>query len=124
MKPVRRTGDARTPPTTTSSPSQTDNKSVNLTALIHHLGERGCINVLIEAGQKLTGELFDLNLVDKVVTYMATDKIIGGHAAPSPIGGIGPESMSNIPHLSDTRIEHLGDDIAIIGYVDYPPETN
>ncbi len=101
-----------------------DNKSVDLTALIHHLGERGCHNVLVEAGQKLTGELFDLKLVDKVVTYMATDKVIGGQTAPSPIGGSGSAAMENIPRLSDTRIEHLGDDIAIIGYVDYAPETD
>ena len=101
-----------------------DNKTVDLSALIHHLGERGCHNVLIEAGQKLTGELFDLKLVDKVVTYMATNKIIGGQTAPSPIGGIGSAAMQNIPHLSDTKIEHLGDDIAIIGYVDYAPETD
>ncbi len=101
-----------------------DNKTVDLTALIHHLGERGCTNVLAEAGEKLTGELFDLKLVDKVVAYMSTDKIIGGQAANSPVGGIGPATMENIPRLSETRFEHLGDDIAIIGYVDYPPETD
>ena len=101
-----------------------DNKTVDLTALIHHLGQRGCHNILVEAGQQLTGELFDLKLVDKIVTYMATDKIIGGQTAPSPIGGAGPAAMENISRLSDTRIEHLGDDIAIIGYVDYAPETD
>ncbi len=101
-----------------------DNKTVDLTALIHHLGERGCHNVLIEAGEKLTGELFHLKLVDKVIAYMATDKIIGGQTAPSPVGGFGPATMRNIPHLSQTRIEHLDNDIAIIGYVDYPQETD
>ena len=101
-----------------------DNETVDLTALLRHLGERGCHNILIEAGEKLTGELFDLKLVDKVVTYVATDKIIGGQTAKSPVGGIGPAAMGNIPRLSKTRIEHLGDDIAIIGYVDYPQETD
>lgn len=101
-----------------------DNETVDLTALLRHLGQRGCHNILVEAGEKLTGELFGLKLVDKVVTYMATDKIIGGQTAKSPVGGIGPAAMGNIPRLSKTRIEHLGDDIAIIGYVDYPQETD
>ena len=101
-----------------------DNKTVDLTALMHHLGERGCVNILAEAGEKLTGELFDLKLVDKVVAYMSTDKIIGGQVANSPVGGIGPATMGNIPRLTETRIEHLGDDIAIIGYVNYPQETD
>ena len=102
-----------------------DNKTVDLTALIHHLGERGCHNVLIEAGEKLTGELFNLKLVDKVVTYMATDKIIGGQTAPSPHRRHRPRNHGKtFPHLSQTRIERLGDDIAIIGYVDYPQETD
>ena len=101
-----------------------DNESVNLHALIRHLGERGCINVLVEAGGKLTGELFDLKLVDKVIAYMSTDKIIGGQTANSPIGGIGPAAMHNITRLNNTRIENLGDDIAIIGYVDYPQEND
>ena len=101
-----------------------DNETVDLTALIRHLGERGCHNILIEAGEKLTGELFDLKLVDKIVAYIATDKVIGGKDALSPVGGLGPAMMPEITHLRNTRIEHLGDDIAIIGYVDYPQETD
>ncbi len=96
-----------------------DNRSVDLQAVMQHLGDRGCVNVLAETGQKLTGELFDLKLVDKVVTYMATDKIIGGTNAFSPVGGTGPASMNSIARLKNTRIEQLGDDIVVIGYVDY-----
>ncbi len=100
-----------------------DNKSVDLTAVIRHLGERGCHNILVEAGEKLTGELFDLKLVDKVVAYIATDKIIGGDSALSPVGGRGPSLISGSPRLRRSRIEQLGDEIAIIGYVDYSEET-
>ena len=101
-----------------------DNKTVDLRALIHHLGNRGCHNVLIEAGEKLTGALFDLKLIDKVVAYIATDKIIGGHDAMSPIGGIGPASMQNIAHLTNTRVETVGNHIAVTGYVEYPQESD
>ncbi len=101
-----------------------DNKSVDITAVIRHLGERGCHNILVEAGEKLTGTLFDLKLVDKVVAYMNTNKIIGGTAALSPIGGEGPTMMSETTQIRAARIEHLGDDIAIIGYVNYSEEMN
>ena len=100
-----------------------DNKSVDLTAVVRHLGERGCVNVLAEAGEKLTGELFDLQLVDKVVAYLSTSKIIGGSQALTPVGGKGPSVMSESARLHNTRIEHLGNDIAVIGYVDYAQET-
>ena len=101
-----------------------DGNSVDLAAVVRHLGERGCVNVLAEAGEKLTGELFDLQLVDKVVAYLSTNKIIGGAQALTPVGGKGPSVMSETARLRNTRIEHLGNDIAVIGYVDYPPETD
>ena len=100
-----------------------DGNSVDLTAVVRHLGERGCVNVLAEAGEKLTGELFDLQLVDKVVAYLSTSKIIGGAQALTPVGGKGPSVMSETARLHNTRIEHLGNDIAVIGYVDYAQET-
>ena len=95
------------------------NASVDLAAVIQHLGERGCHNMLVEAGEKLTGELFDLKLVDKVVVYIATRKIIGGAEALTPVGGIGPATISESSRLCNARIERIGDDMAIIGYVDY-----
>ena len=101
-----------------------DNGSVDLTTVVRHLGERGCLNVLTEAGEKLTGELFDLKLVDKVVAYLATDKIIGGSGALSPVGGRGPAVMGENARLRNIRIEHLAHDIAVVGYVEYPEETD
>lgn len=93
--------------------------SVDLVAVMRHLGERGCINVLVEAGERLTGSLFDRGLVDKVVVYMSTDKIIGGSDALSPVGGCGPSVMRDVTRLKNVRMEQFGEDkdIAIIGYV-------
>ena len=94
-----------------------DNASVDLAAVMRHLGERGCINVLVEAGERLTGSLFDCGLVDKVVVYISTGKIIGGSDALSPVGGCGPSVMRDVARLSNVRTEQFGEDIAIIGYV-------
>ena len=99
------------------TPKQTQN-SVDLAAVIRHLGERGCTNLLVEAGERLTGELFDLKLVDKVVVYISTSKIIGGADAPSPVGGRGPSLMQEIIHLNKKRIQRFDQDVAIIGYVE------
>ena len=94
-----------------------DDGSVDLAAVMRHLGERGCINVLVEAGERLTGSLFDCGLVDKVVVYISTDKVIGGSDALSPVGGCGPSLMRDVARLSNVRMEQFGEDIAIIGYV-------
>ena len=78
--------------------------SVDLTAVVRHLGERGCVNVLAEAGEKLTGELFDLQLVDKVVAYLSTSKIIGGCASVDTRrwqGAIGDERKRKAPQHSN-----------------------
>ena len=98
------------------APSQSED-SVDLAAVMRHLGERGCINVLVEAGERLTGSLFDCGLVDKVVVYISTGKIIGGSDALSPVGGCGPSVMRDVARLKNVRMEQFGEDIAIIGYV-------
>ena len=99
------------------APSKT-NDAVDLSDVVRQLGERGCINVLVEAGERLTGGLFDLHLVDKVVVYVSTTKIIGGSDALSPVGGCGPSVMRDVTRLRNARIERFDDDIAIIGYVE------
>ena len=99
------------------APSKTDD-AVDLSDVVRQLGERGCINVLVEAGERLTGGLFDRDLVDKVVVYISTTKIIGGSNALSPVGGCGPSVMRDVSRLRNTRIERFDDDIAIIGYVE------
>ena len=96
--------------------------SVDLAALMQYLGERGCHNVLMEAGEQLNGALFDMKLVDKVVAYISTSKLIGGADALSPIGGSGSRLMREAVNLTNTRIESLGDDIAVVGYVDHSAE--
>lgn len=97
-------------------------EAVDLLALMRHLGERGCHNVLVEAGERLNGALFDLRLVDKVVSYISPTKLIGGVDALSPIGGRGPRHMGKITRLRNGRTERLGADVAIIGYVDHRQE--
>lgn len=90
---------------------------VDLDALMKLLAERGCANVLIEAGSKLTASFFEAQLIDKVVVYISTSKIIGGENALSPVAGLGAENMTEITKLHNIRTETQGQDIAVIGYI-------
>ncbi|MBI2855878.1 MAG: dihydrofolate reductase family protein, partial [Chloroflexi bacterium] len=73
-------------------------------------------SVLVEGGETLLGSLFDLGLVDKVVAFVAP-VILGGRDAPSPVGGEGVSAMAEAMRLKRTRVDVLGPDVVITGYV-------
>lgn len=91
------------------------NGGVDLRALMAALGERDVVNALVEGGGGVLGTLFDLNLVDKVVAFVAP-VIIGGRDAVSPIAGEGAAHMTDALRLRDTQMRRFGADVAIIGY--------
>ena len=90
--------------------------AVDLDLLLGYLGaERDVTSVLVEGGATLLGSLFDLDLVDKVVAFVAPT-IIGGEEAPTPVGGLGVGTMSAALRLERTKVRRFGRDTAIIGY--------
>jgi diaminohydroxyphosphoribosylaminopyrimidine deaminase / 5-amino-6-(5-phosphoribosylamino)uracil reductase len=74
-------------------------------------------SVLVEGGGALLGSLFDLNLVDKVVAFVAP-KLIGGVGAPGPVGGQGVETIKRAVRLRNVVWEPVGDDMMVTGYVE------
>lgn len=88
---------------------------VDLRALMAALGERDIVNALVEGGGGVLGALFDLNLVDKVVAFVAP-VIIGGRNAVSPVAGEGAAQMTDALRLRDVTMRRFGADVAIIGY--------
>ena len=88
---------------------------VDLAALMKVLGQRGVISLLVEGGGTLLGSLFSEGLVDKVCAFIAPT-IIGGKEAVG-IGGPGVERMTEAQRLTRVRVERLGDDILVIGYL-------
>ena len=88
---------------------------VDLTKLLDELGRRDVISVFVEGGGTLLGSLLDAGLVDRVVGFVAP-VIIGGAAAPTPVGGDGVELMAQALRLVDVRVETFGDDVAISGW--------
>ena len=88
---------------------------VDLENLLALLGNRGVVNLLVEGGGHLAGSLFDLGLVDKVIAFIAPT-IIGGINAPSPVEGIGVDSLSKSFNITNVTTEKIGNDILVIGY--------
>lgn len=94
------------------------NGRVDLHAALQGLAAEWYItSVLVEGGGALLGSLFDLNLVDKVVAFVAP-KLIGGAEAPGPIGGHGVESIKRAVRLGGVEWERVGDDLMVSGYVE------
>ena len=88
---------------------------IDLGSLLDLLGERGCINVMMEAGAALTGSVIDAGLADKVAAFIAP-VIIGGADALPAVGGIGVSVVSSALKLDRIRVEQIGPDVLITGY--------
>ncbi|MGB5916514.1 MAG: bifunctional diaminohydroxyphosphoribosylaminopyrimidine deaminase/5-amino-6-(5-phosphoribosylamino)uracil reductase RibD [Phormidesmis sp.] len=80
------------------------------------LYQRGCVSVLWECGGTLAAEAIAANAVQKVWAFIAP-KIIGGRLAPSPIGDLGLEKMTDAKRLERTVLTAVGDDFLLQGYL-------
>ena len=89
---------------------------VDLLALLQLLGERGCLNLLVEGGGILLGSFFDAGLVDRVQAILAP-MIVGGAAAPTAVAGLGVERMADAIHLERVSVRGFGADMLVEGYV-------
>ena len=94
-----------------------DDGRVSLPALLDELGKRGTLSLLVEGGAEVHASFFSATLVDKVYAYVAP-RLIGGRAAPGPLGGMGIEHLAASTHLHEVDLVRLGDDLLVTGYVD------
>jgi diaminohydroxyphosphoribosylaminopyrimidine deaminase/5-amino-6-(5-phosphoribosylamino)uracil reductase len=79
------------------------------------LGQREISSVLLEGGGTILASAFAAGLVDKVLAFIGP-KIIGGKAAPTPVGGEGAPSLAQALTLKRVAVERLGPDVLISGY--------
>ncbi|MFH1775580.1 MAG: bifunctional diaminohydroxyphosphoribosylaminopyrimidine deaminase/5-amino-6-(5-phosphoribosylamino)uracil reductase RibD [Chloroflexota bacterium] len=89
---------------------------VDLKGLLKALGEREVTSVLVEGGGLLLGSLFDGGLVNKVVAFIAPI-VIGGDGAKTAVGGRGVDRVAESFKLERVRVERLGEDLMVSGYV-------
>lgn len=95
-------------------PEQEDGR-VDLEWLLGELAGRGITSIMSEGGAQINGALFARGLVDKVMFFLAP-KVIGGTAAPGPIGGRGCDRMAEAVTLERVTVMAVGGDFLVTGY--------
>ena len=89
------------------------NGRVDLGDLLRRLGTRGdIVGVLVESGGQLAASLLAQILADRWLAFIAP-KVIGGEAAPGPIGGLGIAKMADAQRVQFRQIRRCGPDIII-----------
>lgn len=91
-----------------------DSGKVPLREMLRNLAGRGVNVVFCEGGGGLAGALFADGLVDEVVAFIAP-KIVGGLAAPGPVGGEGVGLMADARPITVLEWRRVGGDIVVTG---------
>jgi diaminohydroxyphosphoribosylaminopyrimidine deaminase / 5-amino-6-(5-phosphoribosylamino)uracil reductase len=91
---------------------------LDLVAVFAVLAQKNLMHVLLEGGSSVLGSAFDRQLIDHIAAFIAS-KIIGGNAAPTPIGGSGLAVMTDALQLQPVKTQHVGEDMLIEGEVVY-----
>ncbi|MDR3349911.1 MAG: bifunctional diaminohydroxyphosphoribosylaminopyrimidine deaminase/5-amino-6-(5-phosphoribosylamino)uracil reductase RibD [Acidaminococcales bacterium] len=91
------------------------NGRVDLRKLLVELGGAGLTGILAEGGGTLHAAMLQAGLVDKLYAFIAP-KIISGHAAPGPVGGIGSEKVADAWAVDEMEFKRSGEDILVTGY--------
>jgi diaminohydroxyphosphoribosylaminopyrimidine deaminase/5-amino-6-(5-phosphoribosylamino)uracil reductase len=100
-------------------PSELDTSGeIDLKKALAVLAEREIDGILLEGGGTLMGSMLKAQLINKVHAFVAP-KIVGGSGAPSPVGGVGVDKMSQAVQLNGVAVASYGRDLCITGYPVY-----
>jgi diaminohydroxyphosphoribosylaminopyrimidine deaminase/5-amino-6-(5-phosphoribosylamino)uracil reductase len=99
-------------------PTDADDR-VDLGALLDRLGAMDVTNVLVEGGGNLLGGLFDAELVDRAMVFVAP-RVAGGERAVTPVGGRGAETIEAAQPLHNWDWRRVGDDLLLEGWLSTP----
>jgi diaminohydroxyphosphoribosylaminopyrimidine deaminase/5-amino-6-(5-phosphoribosylamino)uracil reductase len=89
---------------------------VDLEELLKLLGQRKIVSMMVEGGAAVFGSLFEERLIDKVLAFVAPI-VIGGHGAKNPVEGKGVEKLSQATGFTRVKVEMVGSDVLISGYI-------
>lgn len=84
----------------------------DLAALLPLLAERGIVSLMVEGGAAVLGSFFSAGLIDEIWAFIGA-KVIGGSAAPGPIGGLGIRDIGEAEAWSVQATESLGRDVLV-----------
>lgn len=84
----------------------------DLGVVLDELGRRGVIQLLVEGGAAVAGELHRAGLVDRYVVYLAP-VLFGGEDARPLLAGPGAPTIDDVWRGRILSVERLGDDLRI-----------
>lgn len=84
-------------------------------AVLEDLFDRGISNVLVEGGGEVLAAFSGSGLWDRAAVCCAP-VLIGGAAAPGPLGGEGPQRLADAWRLDELRVSRRGPDVILLGY--------
>jgi diaminohydroxyphosphoribosylaminopyrimidine deaminase / 5-amino-6-(5-phosphoribosylamino)uracil reductase len=89
----------------------------SLAGLFARLRRDGVLRMLLEGGPTVMASALAEGLIDQVMAFQAP-LVLGGREAPGPVGGKGVATVDNPLRLADMRVERIGDDVLIEGFLD------
>ncbi len=88
-----------------------DNEQVNLMDMLHNLAQRGCNEVLVEAGSTLNGALLRAGLADELLLYVAPQLLGNAARSMAQLGEL--TSLDQRINLKWQDIRQVGEDLRI-----------
>jgi diaminohydroxyphosphoribosylaminopyrimidine deaminase/5-amino-6-(5-phosphoribosylamino)uracil reductase len=92
---------------------------IDLDWLLDRLGQEEVTHLLVEGGGEVHAS-FLLGGYAQRIAFFYAPKILGGRAAPGPVGGVGVASLAKALPLLDVRWRRLGADLLLTARVDSP----
>ncbi len=89
--------------------------AVGPAGVLEDLFDRGVSNVLVEGGGEVLAAFSASRLWDRAAVCCAP-VLIGGAAAPGPLGGDGPEKLADAWRLDELRVSRREPDVILVGY--------
>jgi len=93
-----------------------EKQNLTPTEVMDDLLQRQCLSALWECGGMLSAQAIASGTVQKVLAFIAP-KIIGGSAAPSPVGDLNFTEMTEALPLQKISWETIGSDLLVTGYL-------
>ena len=92
-------------------------EAVDLPLLLRTLGEKNICSLLVEGGSTVHFSFLRAGLADKVFAFVAP-MLVGGKGATPAVGGEGFSRLADAARLADMKMEMVGNDICISGYIE------
>ncbi len=89
--------------------------AVGPAGVLEDLFDRGVSSVLVEGGGEVLAAFSASGLWDRAAVCCAP-VLIGGAAAPGPLGGDGPEKLADAWRLDELRVSRREPDVILVGY--------